>query len=225
MEKRLSASGSPKSPWWVIRLLSLCWRRFARPPQLERPTMSVRWKDHFIRRHAFCREQTRLLEFCDATILDMIGSTEGAIGMSVMNRDTSMVATAHFMQMKPQKSLRTTGSRSCPGAAPWKSRKFGRGAHRLFQGCGKNGQYFSHDQRNTICVRWRLWNRCRRWNASRSRPWVELHNTGGEKVFPEEVEEALKAHHDVLDCLVVGVPDEIFVERVVAIVSLRRALS
>jgi fatty-acyl-CoA synthase len=46
-------------------------------------------------------------------------------------------------------------------------------------------------------------------------------NTGGEKVFPEEVEEAVKAHPSVYDCLVVGVPDERFGERVVAIASLR----
>src|SRR5207244_12074556 len=41
-------------------------------------------------------------------------------------------------------------------------------------------------------------------------------NTGGEKVFPEEVEAALKAHPDVFDAVVVGVPDDRFVERVVA---------
>ena len=33
-------------------------------------------------------------------------------------------------------------------------------------------------------------------------------NTGGEKVFPEEVEGALKSHPDVFDALVIGVPDE-----------------
>jgi acyl-CoA synthetase (AMP-forming)/AMP-acid ligase II len=33
-------------------------------------------------------------------------------------------------------------------------------------------------------------------------------NSGGEKVFPEEVEGALKSHPDVFDALVVGVPDE-----------------
>jgi fatty-acyl-CoA synthase len=43
-------------------------------------------------------------------------------------------------------------------------------------------------------------------------------NTGGEKVFPEEVEAALKAHPDVFDAVVVGVPDERFGERVVALV-------
>ena len=45
-------------------------------------------------------------------------------------------------------------------------------------------------------------------------------NTGGEKVFPEEVEEAVKANKDVADCLVFGVPDERFGERVVGVVSL-----
>ena len=46
-------------------------------------------------------------------------------------------------------------------------------------------------------------------------------NTGGEKVYPEEVEAALKAHPDVFDAVVVGVPDERFQERVAAIVTLR----
>jgi len=44
-------------------------------------------------------------------------------------------------------------------------------------------------------------------------------NTGGEKVFPEEVEEAVKRTPGVLDCLVVGVPDERFGEAVTAVVS------
>lgn len=44
-------------------------------------------------------------------------------------------------------------------------------------------------------------------------------NTAGEKVFPEEVEEAVKLHPAVADCLVVGVPDERFGERVVAVAS------
>jgi 3-oxocholest-4-en-26-oate---CoA ligase len=46
-------------------------------------------------------------------------------------------------------------------------------------------------------------------------------NTGGEKVYPEEVEAALKAHPDVFDAVVVGVPDERFQERVAAIVTTR----
>ncbi|MBE1530817.1 acyl-CoA synthetase [Actinomadura algeriensis] len=46
-------------------------------------------------------------------------------------------------------------------------------------------------------------------------------NTGGEKVFPEEVEQALKSHPAVMDALVAGVPDERFGERVAAVVEAR----
>jgi acyl-CoA synthetase (AMP-forming)/AMP-acid ligase II len=46
-------------------------------------------------------------------------------------------------------------------------------------------------------------------------------NTGGEKVFPEEVEEALKAHPDVFDALVVGLADDRWMQRVAAVVQPR----
>jgi acyl-CoA synthetase (AMP-forming)/AMP-acid ligase II len=46
-------------------------------------------------------------------------------------------------------------------------------------------------------------------------------NTGGEKVFPEEVENALKSHPDVFDALVVGIPDERLGQRVAALIQLR----
>jgi fatty-acyl-CoA synthase len=44
-------------------------------------------------------------------------------------------------------------------------------------------------------------------------------NTGGEKVFPEEVEEALKEHPSVYDAVVVGVPDDKFGEAIAAVVQ------
>jgi acyl-CoA synthetase (AMP-forming)/AMP-acid ligase II len=44
-------------------------------------------------------------------------------------------------------------------------------------------------------------------------------NTGGEKVFPEEVEEVLKRHPSVRDAAVVGVPDPRFGERICAVVE------
>jgi 3-oxocholest-4-en-26-oate---CoA ligase len=46
-------------------------------------------------------------------------------------------------------------------------------------------------------------------------------NTGGEKVYPEEVEAALKGHAVVFDAVVVGVPDSRWGERVVALVQPR----
>jgi len=47
-------------------------------------------------------------------------------------------------------------------------------------------------------------------------------NTGGEKVYPEEVEAALKGHPDVFDALVVGVPDLRFGQHVAAVVAPRK---
>ena len=44
-------------------------------------------------------------------------------------------------------------------------------------------------------------------------------NTGGEKVFPEEVEEALKTDDSVSDAVVVGVPDDRFGEAITAVVE------
>jgi fatty-acyl-CoA synthase len=46
-------------------------------------------------------------------------------------------------------------------------------------------------------------------------------NTGGEKVYPEEVEEVLKLHDSVEDCTVVGVPDEKWGQAITGIVALR----
>ena len=50
-------------------------------------------------------------------------------------------------------------------------------------------------------------------------------NTGGEKVFPQEVEEALQSHPSVFGAIVVGVPDERFGEAVAAVVQPRSGTS
>jgi acyl-CoA synthetase (AMP-forming)/AMP-acid ligase II len=50
-------------------------------------------------------------------------------------------------------------------------------------------------------------------------------NTGGEKVFPEEVEEILKLHPSVADAVVVGVPDDRFGEVVTGVIELRSSSS
>ena len=46
-------------------------------------------------------------------------------------------------------------------------------------------------------------------------------NSGGEKIYPEEVEAALKGHPDVFDALVVGVPDSRYGQQVAAVVQPR----
>jgi acyl-CoA synthetase (AMP-forming)/AMP-acid ligase II len=50
-------------------------------------------------------------------------------------------------------------------------------------------------------------------------------NTGGEKVYPEEVEQVLKHHPAVYDCLVVGVTDERWGQRVTAVVQPREGMT
>ena len=61
---------------------------------------------------------------------------------------------------------------------------------------------------------------------------IELHgrdsvtiNTGGEKVFAEEVEQVLKRHPAVFDALVVGRPSERWGQEIVAVVQLRPGTS
>jgi acyl-CoA synthetase (AMP-forming)/AMP-acid ligase II len=48
-------------------------------------------------------------------------------------------------------------------------------------------------------------------------------NSGGEKIYPEEVEAAIKSHPDVYDCTVVGVPDDRWGQRVAAVVEARES--
>lgn len=49
-------------------------------------------------------------------------------------------------------------------------------------------------------------------------------NSGGEKIFPEEVEEALRAHPAIQDAVVAGQPDPRWGERVIGVVSLRAGI-
>jgi fatty-acyl-CoA synthase len=50
-------------------------------------------------------------------------------------------------------------------------------------------------------------------------------NSGGEKIFPEEVEEAVKRVDGVVDCLVVGVDDDTFGQAVTAVVSVEAEMT
>jgi len=50
-------------------------------------------------------------------------------------------------------------------------------------------------------------------------------NSGGEKIFPEEVEGAVKSHPDVFDAVVVGVADERWGQRVAAVIQVREGAS
>jgi fatty-acyl-CoA synthase len=47
-------------------------------------------------------------------------------------------------------------------------------------------------------------------------------NSAGEKIYPEEVEEAIKLDSNIYDCLVVGIDDERFGQKVVAVASFEK---
>jgi acyl-CoA synthetase (AMP-forming)/AMP-acid ligase II len=50
-------------------------------------------------------------------------------------------------------------------------------------------------------------------------------NSGGEKIHPEEVEQALKDHPSVFDCIVVGVPDERWGQKVAVVMQFRDGMT
>jgi len=162
-----------------------------------------------------------LLKFADMVINDSMAATEGAMGVSVTSRATPPGETARFARHPSTKVFDENDQEVLPGsdrigmianggAAPVGYYKDPEKSARTFRTIDGHRYSFPGDYakvaadgslillgRGSNCI-----------------------NTGGEKVFPEEVEEALKAHPDVADCLVVGVPDERFGQKITAVVAL-----
>jgi fatty-acyl-CoA synthase len=161
-----------------------------------------------------------LLGHADIEITDGMGSTEGSMGTSIVSRAAPPAETAHFAINPRARVFDENDDEVTPGSdaigmigtsgyVPLGYYKDPEKSARTFRTIRGTRYSFPGDfarvaadgtlillGRGSVCI-----------------------NTGGEKVFPEEVEEALKAHDSVWDALVVGVPDERFGERVVAVVS------
>ncbi len=161
-----------------------------------------------------------LLSRLDVTLYDALGSTEGSMGATVSTR-AGIGSTAKFTSNPSVKVITDDGRVVQPGSDeigmvaavsasfgyfkdPEKSAR----TFMMIDGVAHSlpGDYAKVAADGSLILLGRGSN---------------CINTGGEKVFPEEVEEALKAQPTVYDCLVVGVPDERFGERIVAVVSLR----
>jgi len=174
----------------------------------------------------FSREVKQgLLDFADITILDAMGSTEGSMGSSVVMRGMPLGETAKFEKNPTTKVFNDRDEEVEPG-----SDEIGMIANGGFTPIGyfKDPEKSARTFRTVNGVRYSFPGDFAKVAADGSlillgRGSVCI-NTGGEKVFPEEVEEALKAHPGVYDCLVVGVPDERFGERVTAVLSHRPGL-
>jgi 3-oxocholest-4-en-26-oate---CoA ligase len=161
-----------------------------------------------------------LLGHLDVLLYDALGSTEGSMGATVSTRE-GVGTTARFTMSPSVKVITEDGREVTPGSDEIGMVAAVTAAHGYFKDPDKTARTFREID-----------------GVAHSLPgdWAKVAadgsiillgrgsnciNTGGEKVFPEEVEEALKAHPDVEDCLVVGVPDERFGERVVAVAALR----
>jgi fatty-acyl-CoA synthase len=155
-------------------------------------------------------------------LLDSLGSSE-AVGMAnSMSGPGSATQTAHFTIGENSKVFTEDGREVVPGsdeigmlavggyipAGYYKDEAKSASTFRTFAGrrWSVPGDFASVDADGTITLL--------------GRGSVVI-NSGGEKVFPEEVEEAVKRHPAVSDALVIGVPDERFGEAVVAVVGLR----
>ncbi len=160
-----------------------------------------------------------LLAHNDMTLIDAMGSTEGGMGSSVSTRGDS-ATTARF-QVNPLARVFTEDDREVqPGSG-----EMGMIATQsAMMGYYKDPEKTAKTVREIEGVRWVFPGDFATVEADGSLTLLGRGsmciNTAGEKVFPEEVEEVLKSHDDVEDCLVVGVPDERFGERVVGLLSI-----
>jgi acyl-CoA synthetase (AMP-forming)/AMP-acid ligase II len=169
----------------------------------------------------FSREVKQgLLEFADMTILDSMGATEGGMASSIVNRATPPGETALFVKNATTKVFTEDGREVEPGsdeigmvanggASPIGYYKDPAKSAATFRMINGDRYSFPGDFAKVAADGALIF-------LGRGSSCI---NTGGEKVFPEEVEEAVKVHPDVADCLVVGVPDDRFGERVIAILA------
>lgn len=154
-------------------------------------------------------------------IVDVLGSTEGGMGVSIATKGMPAAETARFGRSASTKVFDDNGLEVVPGSGEIGMVAAG-GMTPL--GYYKDPEKSARTFREVDGVRYTFTGDMARVADDGS---IELMgrgsnciNTGGEKVFPEEVEEAVKRHPAVEDALVFGVPDARFGNRVVGIVSL-----
>ncbi len=163
-----------------------------------------------------------LLEHHDMMLMDTMGSTEGGMGASITSR-AMPTETAKFRLNPGTVIISDDGEEVEPGSGvmgkigtsglvpegyykdPVKSAE----TFKEFNGVRYSfpGDYATINEDGSINLLGRGSN---------------CINTAGEKVYPEEVEEAIKLSESVYDCLVVGLDDAKFGQRVVAVVSLNK---
>ncbi|MEO2167310.1 MAG: AMP-binding protein [bacterium] len=163
----------------------------------------------------------QLLDWHDMLLVDAMGSTEGSMGVQLTTRG-NVGETAKFAMNPTTKVLSEDGREIEPGSGE---------AGMVAAGGSVPLGYYKDEAKSAVTfktidgVRYSFPGDWAIVEADGSLTLLgrgsNCINTAGEKVYPEEVEEALKRHSDVVDCLVVGIDDEKFGQRVTAVVSLR----
>ena len=163
--------------------------------------------------------KTELLEWGEFALFDAMGSSEGTMGNQVTSRgnvggtakfamsETTRVFTEDGREVEPGSGV--AGMVAAGGNVPigyYKDEEKSRATFRVIDGVRYSfpGDWATVEADGTLTLLGR---------------GSQCINSAGEKVYPEEVEEALKRHPEIIDCLVVGVPDEKFGERVAAVAS------
>jgi len=153
------------------------------------------------------------------TLVDACGSTEGALIGSMICRSGMTLSTDRFTPAPGVRILRADGTDVAAGRAeigmfcvPTVARGYRNDPERTaaaFRTLGGRRYVSTGD--------------LGRWNADGTVTLIgrgtSVINTGGEKVFPEEVEKVIRMLPSVDDCVVIGLPDERFGQRVAAVVQ------
>ena len=153
-------------------------------------------------------------------LLDAIGSSEGSMGSSISMKGVPP-STARFTQSPTTKVFMEDGSEVTPGSDEVGLVAAG-GLVPLgyFKDEEKSGRTF----RTIKGVRYSFPGDMAMVAADGSLILLgrgsQVINSGGEKIFPEEVEESVKRVDGVIDCLVVGIADEKFGQSVTAVASI-----
>jgi acyl-CoA synthetase (AMP-forming)/AMP-acid ligase II len=165
----------------------------------------------------------KMLEWLDATLFDGVGATEGPMALQVSRRGQTG-ATAQFIPLAETRLFAEDG-REIPKDSGEQG-LIAAGGLALPAGYYKDPEKTAKTFRIVDGKRFAFIGDWGRWNPDGTLQLLgrgsACINTGGEKVYPEEVEQVLAGHPDVADCLVIGLPDERFGQRVVALVASRR---
>lgn len=162
-----------------------------------------------------------LLRFADIVINDFIAASEGSMGASISSRSSGASSTDGFMFNLGTKVFNDKDEEVLPG-----SEEIGRIAT-----SGVVPLRYHKDEAKSLAtfrtingVRYSVPGDFAKVASDGSLILLgrgsNCINSGGEKIYPEEVEEVLKKHPAIYDCLVVGVPDERFGQLAVALISL-----